>query len=422
MNLENLLKYDFAKKFVEGKLNEDGFLARLMESVRTDKKFREATEIISLETEALKEVVDTLKTHSKRTHPTRRSFLGWFGKGALAASAITSKGDDRQDVYVNARVLFNEILKISKLTPAKMPVASQNINTPTIIIIEDIHGGKDEKTGWKVEFERLELLRQKFGFNFVGLEGWAGKWADIKRRREILNGEIELIKYLLNDSNYSLLGLEDAELQIKTLEISLLADYNDLSVLEDVVITRVKLQGGLREEDARKIITQVKEKTVDLKDKEIFRKDTIEAWIKTYVLVYPKLVGNTDLIRTLLNLSLTIIKIANWMIVLYNIQYFSSRVLDAKYRELINKYKFLERTMGKESIRNLPIFEDVTLHQREKFAVSKMLEVMKKFRKTVGIIVFGKYHTNGLIKEFLKQAGDGNINIIVLQEFHVDFT
>ena len=52
---------------------------------------------------------------------------------------------------------------------------------------------------------------------------------------------------------------------------------------------------------------------------------------------------------------------------------------------------------------------------REQFAVNKVLSEMKKLNHRVCIVVFGADHTDGLINEFLRQAGD--INIIVLSKF-----
>jgi len=79
MNIKELLKYDFALGFVDGKLSEHKFLAELINKINADEEFRTRTQIFSLEVEELQKVVKILEIIKSKREETaikpRRDFL-----------------------------------------------------------------------------------------------------------------------------------------------------------------------------------------------------------------------------------------------------------------------------------------------------------------------------------------------------------
>ena len=109
MNIKELLNYDFALGFVEGKLSEHKFLTKLINQISTDEEFRTRTQIFSLELEELQKVVKILKVIKSRreeaTIKSRRNFLrkvaGWV---LVAGSALkTAEAQPTIQRYLSPR-------------------------------------------------------------------------------------------------------------------------------------------------------------------------------------------------------------------------------------------------------------------------------------------------------------------------------
>lgn len=99
--------------------------------------------------------------------------------------------------------LYEAFTENNYLEPVREPVLSENPNAPTIVIVGDTHGSPTE------EYTQLMHLRDEFGINFVGLEGWAGIDADKERGYSFLNAEEKLVKKLIDDNHgLNLVGLE----------------------------------------------------------------------------------------------------------------------------------------------------------------------------------------------------------------------
>ncbi|MBI2657888.1 hypothetical protein HYX08_04300 [Candidatus Woesearchaeota archaeon] len=434
MDINKLLKYDFTKWFVEGKLSEKKFLDELIEKVDTDETFRENTGIISLETEELNRVVNELKVYSKRKHPTRRGILKSIAAG-MAASVIGLKGmttsaEARNTPYIEPKTIYRELLKIPELKPENNPIFSSNPNTPTIILIQDFHRFADPKQGWEREFRQLELLRTKFGINFVGIEGWAGHEIDKKRGFVFLNAEEMLIEKIMHDPNYEVIGLENEEFQVHTFEVEMSLDY----MLHDCLyqeITRILKYLGASQEVVDKFFGysySVFDSTNPHADpgpenRNIEFLKNAAGWN----LFLGRRIANNNQIKDLTNRFIYLLRrfSANYT-KLYGIKKINKEIITKKSYELRKKVGFLFFLPCKvfydngfissfyKDERYKKYDEYVSKGLRDKFAVNKMIGYMKSLNKKIGIIVFGAGHTDGLVNELSQQSANA-VNIIILE-------
>ncbi|MCA9460245.1 MAG: hypothetical protein KC550_06880, partial [Nanoarchaeota archaeon] len=119
---------------------------------------------------------------------------------------------------------FSKILEELK----KLPVISNLVKlthfesdlSPTIIVMEDIHHGRDfsKKSNYLSDLKKLELLRQKLGITLLGIEGLLNNYSNIKKMKDmIIGGEDWLIYTLLTSykNKYELIGLENPNNIIK---------------------------------------------------------------------------------------------------------------------------------------------------------------------------------------------------------------
>ncbi len=436
MNLEKLLVYDFAKGFVEGKLTEDVFLAELFKKVRTNKNFRADTGVISLETKDLNEVVDELKKYSKRKYQTRRGIIKTIAAG-ITASVIGLKGspsitEASNQSYIDPKILYRELLKIPEVKPKNNPIFSGNPDAPIIILVQDQHKGEDTIQGWRREFTQLELLRTKFGLNFVGIEGWAGHEVDRKRKRVLLHAEDGLIKRLMNNKNYETIGLEDNFLQVRFLEMAHRLPY--LCVKHNCLTKEIEMQlnkvGTLLKSiriffaEAFSIFDERDhEAEIDLENKnleclKIATEDDTELWDK--IKENEKIKYFTE--QFLKNLNI----ISNRFGYIYGIKKINVAIIKFKELELVRGlgpfqsiscnaiYKDTsEGIFGRDiSFRNN--FMLYTFDYRDQFAIERMLNYMISKNKKIGIIVFGISHIEGLVKKMI-EATNNSVSIIVLE-------
>ena len=428
MNLGKLLEYDFARNFVEGRLSENGFLQELIKRVDTDRSFRENTGIISLETKDLNDVIRKLKVYSQRKFPTRRGFINTIAAGFSSIFVLKNRGataSENQKQF-SAKQLYLELQKIPSLKPEINPIFSENPTAPLIILLQDVHGDEDKITGWRTEYNQLEELRNRFEYNFVGIEGWAGHEIDKKRGRLFLNAEKLLIKALMNNENYEVVGLEDEFLQIHTYEVGPVPSMPLLYQQHFCLYRKIHnylLKNGFGKNDIEKFFDCALESI----NKRVFK--TTETRLKCIGYMSSrknienlehdfKFGSDAEFYLRTLN---TIYEMFEW---LYGIQGINERLLSESMNEIKNKARFLFQYHCESLIKDdFPpaYFKDIKFekyydlvcyHLRNRFAVSKMISSMNILNKKVGLVIFGKGHTEGLIKEFQKQVGD--INIIVL--------
>lgn len=142
---------------------------------------------------------------------------GMLSETRAKALLATGSPEDIYSLIEEGRItpgqLFKAILREYGFAAASEPVVSENPDTPIFVILEDTHGSPE------VELQKLERLRTRFGINFVGIEGWAGAEADKSRGHMLLNAEKELIKILLANPRYKVVGLEDPDLQEQGLKL-----------------------------------------------------------------------------------------------------------------------------------------------------------------------------------------------------------
>lgn len=370
MNLDKLMDYDFAKDYVNGTLTEDKFLAELIKRVKTDQSFRGDTGIISLEAAELKKVVDALK--AKRFHKSRRSFLkkAAIALGILAADSI---GVSLASRTVDQRKLYEEISKIPYLRSDEKPIFSKNPKSHTIIIIPDIHGGDDKETGWRVEYARLELLRKKFEFNFVGVEGWAGHEADKKRGFRFLNAERMLIENLLKDKNYFVVGLEDPLLQILTYKHAAVVNHFEYLAYKEYIKGYKTINPPLWM-DPRYHYSKWKHLSEDI------YKAILNGFMKGNLKARDRMLERLKIKPTEENIQMV-------------------------FKEV--KAYFEREKLGDVSNPNT---QDIIIDDKREVAAAKiMLHSMIKYGRNVAVIVFGISHIKGLAAAFRKISDVGII-------------
>lgn len=416
MILQELLKYNFSKDFVEGKISEHRFLSRLIERIKSDEEFRLKTQIISTEIEDLRKVTDEMYIIKiKRERAKRKSRRGFVKKLGLATAGVFAFGTKviapgSHPAYRidNSIKLFEEIAKRPQLKPVRNPIFSVNANAPAIILI-----GDEDHANSLVKHAQLELLRKIFGLNFVGIEGWAGHEVDKKRGRQILNAAVDLIKELLKNKDYRVVGLEDENAQTPASELETLSLYGNLSVhakeLSDglmnhkmpqnvIEIIFIFVQNAFRGSD----FTSSYKSVVENSDKII--KKCEDYCYNVTRLESKEIYGRLD------NYASTVSVIFQHLSEIYGIKNFD----EVSLRE----YGAYVKRRGDLLIKSKPANVDWVTHYafnlRDYHAVKKMLEAMKTHQQKIGIVVFGAAHTDGLIQEFLKQTNN-NTSILAVQ-------
>ncbi len=468
MNVQELFKYDFAIGFLEGKLGEHKFLAALIDKIRNDEVFRTKTQIFSIEVEVLNRVVNSLK--EERVRISRRGFLKIGGMAAAGVAAFGAKSFAQENIDV--RKLYEGISKIPQLNPASISFMPQTPDSPIIIIIEDIHGGRAADEGWTKEYVKLELLRRNFGLNFVGIEGWAGYDVDKKRGIRVLNGEDILIEVLIKNKNYNVIGLEDENAQ-RYMSIAQLSElYDKLSDIAES-IRKIFKELNVPKEDIEKmfryvhnahekinpqaslenralILYKIDQKclayiysstglpTHEQALKEAQKSnDAIKKWNADFDTIRKQ--GMTDENRAGFAKKYDELRIKNQIALnkLATIDSINSKfisyleTIDSIYSELyfgffVIKFnddnlkacepkarKFLPLLMNSKP-KNRSLYDYYVLDLRAHLAVKKMLSEMQDHNQKIGIVVFGKGHTQGLIEEFVEQTVN-KVNIIVLE-------
>ncbi len=451
----NFLEEPIVKAFTEGHPNTDLFSSNLVSFVNGDKRFRKKTGINSLdENEALqlanliKNLIDRGRLNSfveeiSKSQIGRRGFLKWLGFGAMTSATAMAKplkemqGENKIDYKkMTGQELYDALSQHPDLyfKPTRS-VISNNPKAPVIIILEDVHGSPT------IELGKLTLLERFFGFNFVGLEGWAGHEIDKKRGYRLLNAEVKLIEFLINHKDYIVVGLEDENLQIYTLALirRLVEDFfvnfkyrqalrnlflnakipvNDINGFFDCTYSLFENGGYESLKDLGENLIKCMSQFIDITKLNESITEEADNLLKNYI--------------TSLN------NICYKMKRLYGLEKFNKNLILStessyinKFKNIftmcpINNYKIDEWCMLQAKLKLDISHNSFVLFARNEYAVKKMLYYMKKSNQRIGIVVFGKGHIDptepasdvtikdNLVQEFLKQGG--NLNIIVYDE------
>ena len=387
----------------------------------------------------------------------RRGFLKFLGKASVAvatssvvgktasAAGLLIKKTTPQSSQTNFTIkqLFLDLAHSQIMQIGTCPPIYNGENYDTIIIVEDIHGNtellskeqqsflqkffkrayisRDQK--WTKERIQLEYLRQKCGLNFVGVEGWAGKDVDLKRGYSLLNGEMRLVEWIIKNKNYDVVGLEKAEIQFRSLELLVLDHLTSFktSFVKSVLL----LKKILKELDLVRYNSQFdqifnfadffNEFRITYYLNEEFQKLIFEERKKTFSKVF------TDRTEKLMIVKKELLN-------LFSLRFKFEKILkEINYLHIVGNYNSAEKTIKKNISKIQDIFlkyfysdlkfdekeYDKLVHSaREIFGTFNMLTAMNKYRKNVGIIVFGKAHTKKLMDQIRIQTHN-KVNIYV---------
>jgi len=401
VNYEELKKYKFVQDFSKGKKPENEFIRDLIQ-FSNGPEFKKSTGIKSLNGATIKEIVSKLA--DKRIG--RRSFIKAMGIGFLGLPGFKANDNKESDL----KKLLNKIRAIPKLSKARIAYESKP-SDPVIIIMEDKHGGENEKFGWKVEFEKLELLRANFGINFVGVEGWAGPSADASRGRLILNGEEPLILNLMKNSNYHVIGLENPILQIEALELMLYATYEEFTIsyraAESVIRKSTK-----KSDEFQKLPESVITLSYSMLREGRHTMDGILASVREMA---GKICGqnNEELLGFLKNSAKRFVEIVFQMAKLYEMREFDLEAIRQKIESIETKFPFLKG--NPLFFLDNPNTRKIVYDERDMAAVKIMLSAISMYKRNVGVVVYGSQHSMGLNLMFQRQT-KYNISIIILEE------
>ena len=140
----------------------------------------------------------------------RRSFLSTLTSSALALMVGGCTTLQPKKSTQNLEQLISSLKSIKDL---QVGIPNDlDPNKKTVLLYKDIHYN-DGIGGPEQDFELLEQIRAKTGINQIAMEGWAGSVADEQRGRVLMNGQDQLVRQLIADSNYQVTALEDPVLQ-----------------------------------------------------------------------------------------------------------------------------------------------------------------------------------------------------------------
>ncbi len=467
------MEYDFAKKFASGKLSEDRFLGELMKKIRTDKDFRAKTGIMSLETQDLAQVVHALR----QQHPkSRRSFLR---TAAMTAGAVASTGTKAfSQERIDPRKLFDEILRNRYFQPARVARVSNNPQAITIILVEDVHGswsieyaqllllykkfglnfvGIEGWAGSEVDRIRgaimlnaekvlIEVLLKNKNFRLIGLEDEnAQRWnyfviledfynrldsgiqsfRELMENYEVPNNKIEIIldhfynsfrRFDFTDSfrdysdelaenhNKNFTDFVHKNTGIKTSE-EIDRELEEINRVNRYVLdTANQLQAGMDNARTEEEINEIMGRFEKLQEISSRSGDRLDR-LNNYIIRNISLEANLLLISQLIQLIFESI----WMAL--KLKKNTRENLERSREEVKKMMPHLQRATPQ----GVSMDDYFAIHLRNQKGVQRMIQAMQQHRQKIGIVVFGRGHTPGLLQEFARQTNN-IVNIIVLEK------
>lgn len=200
---------------------------------------------------------------------TRRGFLkGLFG--FTTAASINPKSAFSQDNLTNLErfELLKELINIRFLEISNEEALRIHPNNPLIIYFEDYHGMHQESEIRIIQ----EILFRRLQISNIAIEGWAGHSADKKRGVRLINGEEEVVKWILeNEDKFNVIPLEDKRYQHITL----------MSTIYDIF-------------KIKHIASQIK----DFSDEQLLAINTLDEYVKYYLIL---LFGSEETLNGIIN-------------------------------------------------------------------------------------------------------------------------
>lgn len=294
---------------------------------------------------------------------------------------------------ITPEALFTDVLKQSGFKASRPPIISEDPDAPIFIILEDEHGSP------KTERSKLELLRLKYGINFVGIEGWAGEKIDRKRGYQVLNAETELIKVLTSDNNYQILGLEEEKLQDLTLKLIITQRY-----IASYILSKIRI---------------LEQNSTHSREEKVHLFDSVEIFLKLYPKFDPSLARK---LKEALNprsikpewdeLNETAQKPEFQKLILETLELLELTLEDfePKPNETVEDYDNRMFSTTYQSIEKLKI--SVIKDARSKEAINILSASLARTPHKISIIVFDAAHSEDLEHELQKR---GNCSILAIK-------
>jgi len=246
----------------------------------------------------------------------------------------------------------------------------------------------------------------------------------------------------MKDRNYDVVGLEEPNAQFQVLElllVNLYIKYTCFLEFTNQIVGKLNIPRNyinrffecalsilIKEKPEQLSSRIINEKVSECLEQIIFAPSIVDDLNKKYK-------DKVKNIKMLIDISFrtVAVELSNIHMLLNNLYGavpFSEKIIKDKELELRRKYQYLFESYTCESVvedRGQRLSEDLVgiygkmshLHRfREEFAARKMLDSIKKFNQKIGIIVFGIYHTRGLVKNLIKDVG--RINIFISEAPH----
>lgn len=348
---------------------------------------------------------EDLRRIAEYYHKPRRKFLKVLLGAGISFPVISSPGFAQQRPMARVHEILGIFLKYPELKLAREPVLSPKAGAPIVIIVEDVHGGDDKKEGWKVEQLQLELIRRHMGINFVGIEGWAGHEVDRKKGKQILNGEEQLVRYLIKNKDYVVVGLEDGKLQSLILNANIFAEFILLRQKQRK-LAQLGVSGDFFRHFFSMFLIIFGRYGGGERDTKAYIRETNEI-IEKGKQMYPQVDFGFLLDALSVNLETLCLAVKAWHPVPLTEGYLYT--LENTLQKEVGHFflpDYPVHPLDSSGIRKLQL-------QRDNAAIDIFLSAMNKHRRKEGVIVFGRAHTDGLIS-FLRQKLSNDVNIIVI--------
>ena len=337
----------------------------------------------------------------------RRNFLKFLSIGATKV-AIPNTLFARDDLSI--LTLFRELLENNLTKPEKgyeKPIYVGE-NFPTIIIIGDIHVDEynvtrkclrelsksksqfiiEEDEGHKKEVNAVRLLGEKYGINFIGLEGEHGETYN-----DTFNPETLIARNLYENTNYFLLGLSKQDLEYEHFYLTILSYIYQRNMF----------------------LSEISKNELDKVRQRVWNEEVSYSLDEVIKILYGGCISLVDSSNINFIEELTFVNYEYF-------EYFFKETFNFKKEHfedflwfegfVSDKFK-VELNYSQKDIKEfLNRKDEEIIKERDFFAAEKMSEEMRKYKTKVGVIVFGKAHIKGLTREF-KRIYNNRINIYV---------
>lgn len=305
---------------------------------------------------------------------TRRGFLKKLGSAATAAVLSAHAAERRFAAQTKKPRDFKGLYAaLSKMKGMRIGKTVQNPGaTKTVILYKDIHGG-ELPYGWKINYKLLEAMRKNLGIETVGIEGWAGHDVDKKRGFMLLNAEEDLIRQLVRNRKYKVIGLEEEKLQEAVLN----------EILWDHYI-------GFKETEKRVALIEQEPGISPVKEAALKQLRASLEIRRQEFLYYAKKRNVQPTERSLMEVRKKLL------------DYFGE-IYDSATEKFAWDKKFEEKTQ---------------LIERSRTGVSRLVKEMNASGTDAAIMFFGAGHEQSILEEFKKHGGFNVVAVNSIEEFN----